>query len=72
MIANPGSNKAAGIALTSPNGALSTGEYTTKSLLGDSEAASFRVSKTGAIHDWIPVPAIDGLAVHIVEVSKDN
>jgi hypothetical protein len=70
VVANLGTSKASGISLRSDDGVLSRGTYSARSLFGGSGNTTFRVNEAGGIAAWIPVPSLDALTVHIIEVSK--
>ena len=72
VVANLGSARASGVALRSERGALPPGRYSPRSLFGGGGAPTLSVNSGGAFAGWIPVPALDGLAVHIIEISKRN
>jgi hypothetical protein len=72
VVANLASSRATGVALNSAASALPPGHYVARSLLGNSGATTFSVNGTGAISKWIPVPGLESLSVHIIEISKQN
>ena len=70
VIANLGTSRASGIALSSDKGVLRAGTYSARSLMGGSGNTTFRVDDSGGFSAWIPVPSLDALTVHIIEISK--
>lgn len=70
VVANLGTSRLSGIQLSSGKSALPAGTYSARSLMGGSAATTLRVDETGAISGWIPVPSLEGLSVHIIEVNK--
>lgn len=70
IVANLGASRVSGIATNSASGALPPGRYVAKSLFGNSGETSFSVTGTGVISKWVPVPTLEGLTVHIIEISK--
>ena len=72
VIANLGSDRVSNLVLKSAEGALPPGSYTTSALSGSSGKTGFSVDARGAISQWIPLPAIEGLTVHIIELSTKH
>jgi glycosidase len=70
VVANLAKTSAPGIALRSEKSALPPGTYSARSLFGGGGNTTFRVDSTGTISGWIPVPSLDALSVHIIEVNK--
>ena len=70
VIANLGASRLSGIQLASEKGTLPAGTYSARSLMGGSAPTTLRVNDTGTITGWIPVPSLEGLSVHIIEVDK--
>ena len=70
VVANLGSAAARGVSLKAERGALPAGRYSAKGLHGGSGPTSFSVTRAGAFSSWVPVPALDALTVHIIEISK--
>ena len=70
VVANLGQGKASAVAVSSPAGSLPPGRYIAKSLFGGGQQTSFDVDRRGSISKWIPAPAMNGLSVEIIEISK--
>ncbi|HZI99847.1 MAG TPA: alpha-amylase family glycosyl hydrolase [Gemmatimonadaceae bacterium] len=70
VVANLGTSRTGNIQLSSDRNALPAGTYSARSLMGGSGNTTFRVTDTGSISGWIPVPSLDALTVHIIEISK--
>ena len=70
VVANLGPAPATGVSLKGERGALPAGRYTAKALHGGSGPTSFSVTRAGTFSSWVPVPALDALTVHIIEISK--
>ena len=70
VVANLGTSGARGIRLSSDKNVLPRGTYSARSLFGDSGNTTFSVNDAGAFSAWVPVPSLDALSVHIIEISK--
>jgi len=70
VVANLGTSRVAGLSLRSDAGVLSRGTYSARSLSGGSANTTLRVDDGGAVAAWIPVPSLDALTVHIIEISR--
>jgi alpha-amylase len=58
VLANLSAEPASGVAISGPAGALPTDRYAVRSLLDDRQAGSLRVTGSGAIGGWSPVPRL--------------
>ena len=70
VLANLGSSPANRVPVAAASRVLPAGEYRARTLDGNSGETLFRVNGDGAITNWVPAPILDGLAVHIIEISK--
>jgi len=70
IVANLGTSRVSGLSLRSDAGVLARGTYSARSLSGGSTNTTLRVDDGGGITAWIPVPSLDALTVHIIEISK--
>ena len=72
VIANLGAQPATRVALTSEAAVLPPGRYSAKLLFGSGVPGRLSVNSRGAISSWVAIPAVEGRAVQIIEISKQN
>jgi hypothetical protein len=58
VVANLGDTAVKGIAIGSEAGALPTGNYTARNLLGGADGATLRVGQDGSIQGYVPAATI--------------
>ena len=70
VVANLGDAAVSGIAIGSAAGALPTGSYTTRNLMGGPNGAALRVGQDGRIQGYIPVATIGARQSFVLDLVR--
>jgi len=69
VVANLGAAPARGVTLASADGALPSGTYAARSLIGGPAGSSFRVAADGRVAGYVPLPVLGPLESHVLELT---